>query len=194
MKIPPEFSTEERHASRWLERMAEGQASGLDALYALYHRPLLSFLLSIVQDSGAAEEILQDTFIRAFRSASRFDPQLGTPFSWLATIGKRQAIDWLRRQRCRPEIVGHQTEQPGGFADKSLLDDTTRLHNHIEHTWLREAMGGLAPGQREVIELAFFEGFTHVEIAEALNRPLGTVKSDLRRGLLELKKQVSGKP
>jgi RNA polymerase sigma-70 factor (ECF subfamily) len=137
--------------------------------------------------------MLQDTFIRAFRQASRFDPQLGTPFSWLATIGKRQAIDWLRRERRRPEILSAETEQPQEITDKSQLDERARLHDHVEGAWLREALGGLAPGQREVIELAFFEGFTHVEIADALNRPLGTVKSDLRRGLLQLKKQVTGK-
>lgn len=186
MKPPAEFTAEDRQAAGWIAAMATGEERGLTELYGLYHRPLLSFLVSILQDGGEAEEVLQDLFVRAYRAAARYDPALGTPFAWLATIGRRLAIDCLRKRRRRPALESNQREHPAVFADKHM--DDKEAYNGLDASWLRDQLGGLPQHQREALVLAFLRGHTHFEIAALLKRPLGTVKSDLRRGLMQLRK------
>ena len=188
MILPPDFTAEDRMAAGWILRMAEGEVADLDALYRLYHRPLLGLFGAILKDDFAAEEVLQDTFLRAFGQAGRFDPELGTPFTWLATIGKRMAIDRLRRRRTQPVIQAESMEQPEISGDNYSGDIHERAHRSLEAQWVRDCFSDLSEAQQEVIDLAFLQGYTHQEIAEMLKKPLGTVKSDLYRGLTQLRK------
>jgi RNA polymerase sigma-70 factor (ECF subfamily) len=192
MKVPAEFSPEDRLAAGFIRRMAEADTSGLKAIYGLYQRPLLGFIQRIVHEPGGAEEILQDVFVRAHEQAGRYDPEKGTPFVWLATIARRISIDWLRRYQRRPQFVSNQGEHSDGFADKDLSDDTFTLHEKLEARWVLDSIRGLPGDQGTVLELAFLGGYTHQEISGLLGKPLGTVKSDLRRGLIELRKVYLG--
>jgi RNA polymerase sigma-70 factor (ECF subfamily) len=186
------FTAEDERAAGWIRDMAAGEVNSLKQLYHLYQRPLLAMLQALLQERGAAEEILQDVFVRAYEQAGRFDPALGTPFVWLATIGRRMAIDWLRRRSRRPEFVTGPTEQPAELADTVGSNEDFTVHQHLEAGLVRQRLGALPEAQRRAVELAFLHGFTHHEIAERLRRPLGSVKSDLRRGLLRLRKIYLG--
>ena len=192
MNPPEEFSAEERIASDSIQKMATGDVDGLKKLYALYHRPLLTLILSIVGDSGGAEEVLQDVFVRAFNQAGRYEACLGAPFPWLATIARRMSIDWLRKKQRRPAFVALEREQPDSEGDKEFSVHEDHTHQNLEFHLVRERLDGLPEEQAEALRLAFLKGCSHREIARLLDRPLGTVKSDLRRGLMRLRKEYLG--
>jgi RNA polymerase sigma-70 factor (ECF subfamily) len=192
MKFPAEFSPEDRLAAGFILRMAKADSSGLKAIYGLYQRPLLGFIQRFVHESGGAEEILQDVFVRAYEQAGRYDPEKGTPFVWMATIARRIAIDWIRRHQRRPQFVPNLAEHSREFVDKEISDDTFTVHEKLEARWVLDSIRNLPGDQGKVLELAFLGGYTHQEIAESLGKPLGTIKSDLRRGLLQLKKVYLG--
>jgi RNA polymerase sigma-70 factor (ECF subfamily) len=192
MKFPAEFSPEDRLAAGFIVRMANADTSGLEAIYGLYQRPLLGFIQRIVHEPGGAEEILQDAFVRAHEQAGRYDPEKGTPFVWMATIARRIAIDWIRRHQRRPQFVANLAEHSHEFADKDLSDDKFTVHEKLDARWMLDSIRDLPGDQGKVLELAFRGGYTHQEIAGFLGKPLGTVKSDLRRGLLQLRKVYLG--
>jgi RNA polymerase sigma-70 factor (ECF subfamily) len=183
-----EFTREDTLVAALIKRMAGGEVGALDTLYHLYHGTFLRLFRSILQDDFEAEEVLQDMFVKLYRDAWRYDPRMGAPFSWIVTIGKRMAIDRLRRRKNRPELLYNQMEQDGDSADNKLGHDDNSIHNNVELDWIRESLQELPDSQREAIELAFFMGYTHHEISDMLAKPLGTIKSDLRRGMMELRK------
>ncbi|MGA1204939.1 MAG: RNA polymerase sigma factor [Opitutales bacterium] len=191
MKSKPTVTGEDRLAARWIVRMAEGEVEALNALYRLYHRPLLSIFNRILKDSQSAEEVLQDTYVRAFKKADRFNPEAGVAFAWLVTIGKRIAFDRLRRRRARPDM--ENWEQPEVIPDKELGRETEANLNDVEHSWIEAHLQLLPERQRQTLELAFFDGYTQHEISQLLDRPLGTVKSDLYRGLARLRETYLNK-
>lgn len=192
MNLPDDFSPEEQLAASYLRQAARKEVDGLTGLFRLYQRPLLAFILRIVRDSGAAEEILEDVFLRAYERADAYDPRLGTPFVWMATIARRFSIDRLRRLKCRPQLIQVQTEHPESVADKEWEHEEFGTSQKLEAQLALEELRRLPEARRRVIELAFLHGYTQKEIAEALGKPLGTIKSDLRRGLLELRKRYLG--
>ena len=185
MKSSVEKDEEDRQAVAWIHRMAEGDLSALDNLYRTFQPALLSFFHALLPDRLDAEEVLQDTFVRAFKNADRFNADLGSPFSWLATIGKRLCIDRLRSRR-RSNSVVISREQLSYREVPSFHEDGP--HDKLaDREWVQHMLASLPEAQRQAIRMAFFEGLTQAEIAESLQRPLGTVKSDLHRGLLALK-------
>lgn len=190
MKKVESVSSEDGLAAAWITRMAAGQPDALTALYRLYHRPLLTIFNGILRDREAAEEVLQDTFVKAFYKASSFDSRKATVFAWLVTIGRRLSIDRIRRRRIRP-FQGN-LEHPGNLADK--LDEGTNqnVHQKTEYSWLHESMEELPDRQQDLIQMAFIEGYTHHEIAELTGLPLGTVKSEIYRGLNKLRENHFG--
>jgi RNA polymerase sigma-70 factor (ECF subfamily) len=195
MRLPPEFTPEDRIAARLLRDLASGRQESLSDLYDLYQRPLMAFIYSIVKDSQATEEILQDAFLRTYEQAGRYDSRLGTPFTWMATISRRMAIDWLRKNRRQPVLLSTEGEHTREMLDKDGMGNAvhTEIHAQLDASLLRKRLEGLAPSQRMVIQLAFFEGYTHQEIAGELQMPLGTVKSHLRRALGSLRNLYPGK-
>lgn len=182
--------SEDDLAAGWINRIANGDPETLAALYRLYHRPLLSIYLGILGSREAAEEVLQDTFVRAFHKASAFDASRGTAFAWLVTIGRRLAIDRIRRERARPE--NKSLEQTVADHVQSDEQSGADIQQKIEYDWLAESMQLLTSSQRTIIEMAFFKGYTHIEIAEKLDLPIGTVKSHIYRGLDALRKAHLG--
>jgi RNA polymerase sigma-70 factor (ECF subfamily) len=162
----------------------------LDVLYQRYHRELYALAYSIVSDHQLAEDLIQETFVRVWRHAASYSPQAGSVRGWLFAILRHYAIDYLRKQRQRST----PREVPLGEIE---CDDRLALEDTWEEVWRREeraqlcrAMARLSEKQRMVIELAYFQGYTHVEIAAASGLPLGTVKSSMRLGLLALKREL----
>lgn len=183
-----QFTREDTLVATLIERMASGDVAALDTLYHLYHGTFLRLFSSILKDDFEAEEVLQDMFVKLYREAWRYDPKMGAPFSWVVTIGKRMAIDRLRRREKRMQLIGNQMEQDGEMADNDMDHAENPVHQSAELDWIRESLRGLPEPQRKAIELAYFQGFTQQEIADHLGKPLGTIKSELRRGMIQLRK------
>lgn len=171
--------------SRWLARVAAGDREALRQLYARYSRPLFSVAMRMLGDRGAAEERLQDAFVSIWRHAGNYDPQKSQPFTWAFTILRRSCIDYLRKQHRSVRVAGTIDENK---ALPSAETDSARESAERQETaaQLRSALAEISPPQRDALELALFSALTHPEIAERLGQPLGTVKSWIRRGLLDL--------
>jgi len=170
-------------------RMIDGDQNGLAALYDRHGRFVYSLALRIVRDQADAEDVTQDVFVQVWRQADRFDPARGSVVGWMLTITRARAIDVLRRRGTRPASVGD-------VAAFDTSDDTPGQDMQI--AWaqrtreVRTALDSLPLLQRLAVELAFFDGLTHAQIAEQLDVPLGTVKTRVRHGLLRLRDRLAG--
>lgn len=167
-------------------RLADHEEEALAELYHLYSRQIFSVAYKVLGSSEEAEEVLQDTFCRAWQHAAAYDPQKASPFGWLVLLGRRIAIDRLRKNRRKPQHQTIETEQNADLDDQYDGVDVGVLSRELNEALLRK-LRALSPNQRQCIELAFYQGFTQHEIAEQLNRPVGSVKSDIRRGLIRLR-------
>src|SRR5579862_288421 len=173
-----------------MERLLQRDASALEILYDRYGRPVYSLVLRIAQQPASAEEIVQDVFLQLWRSAGRFQVSRGPLEPWLFTMARNRALDFLRlkreKQRRREDsdsdLVPSAVVRPDPEGD---IDQSRRAEK------VRALLGSLPEAQRRAIEMAFFEGLTHSEIAAATGEPLGTVKSWIRGGLLRLKDSLA---
>lgn len=173
--------------------VAQGEARALEVLYDRYSSVVFSFAFRIVSDRELAEEVLQEAFFRAWQQGSNFSAGRGTFITWLLSITHNLAIDEIRRRRRRP--MKADSEDPGQVLDGQ--PDTGAGANVEEEVWLgalRDSMGQalaqLPQAQRQAIEMAYFQGLTQREIAEALGEPLGTIKTRMRLGLQKLKEAL----
>lgn len=165
-------------------RVVQRDESALAALYDRYSGMLSPVLNRILRDSQAAEEILQDIFYQLWRSATQFDASRGSLPGWLLVIGRNRAISRLRRHN--------------PASGEELLENTVVLPTNLESAIaqqqlvgkVRGAMDSLPKEQRAAVELAYFEGLTHSEIAERTGDPLGTVKTRLRSAVETLKRNL----
>ena len=178
--------TDDRLADRAaLERMARGDHEALAELYDRHARPVYSLALRILQDPGEAEDIVQEVFSQAWRQAGRYDAARGVVAAWLLTLARSRAIDRLRALRARPEHAADD-RQVVTVVDPASLPDLQMLSAE-QVGRVRTALDALPVLQRVAIELAYYEGLTHVEIAERLEQPLGTVKTRIRLALGKLR-------
>ena len=173
-----------------LERMARGDHEALAELYDRHSRLVYSLALRIIRDQGEAEDIVQEVFSQAWRQASRYEARRGNVIAWLLNLTRSRAIDRLRGRQSRPETAS-ESLLAIDIPDLTLpVDEQLSLEGRASR--VRAAMKELSVLQRVAIELAFYEGLTHVEIAERLELPLGTVKTRIRQGLLKLKDRLAG--
>lgn len=170
-----------------LNAIANGAVWAMESLYQRYSRILYSLAYRLVADHQVAEDLLQDAFLAIWRRSTSYSPQTGAARSWLISILHHRAIDHLRRVRRRSTLQ----EAP---LEEIALDETTAFPDVWEDVWrsvkssqVRAALMKIPAEQRLVIELAYFQGWTHTEIAEGVQIPLGTVKARLRLGLIHLK-------
>ncbi len=180
------FGGEDRGAdAAVLQRLAAGDPGALAELYDRHARGVYSLALRVLQDGSEAEDVVQEVFSQAWRQATRYDAARAAVGAWLLNLARSRAIDRLRARRARPEApvdteVMAAVAGPGVAADEHVIsDERARL--------VRQALDALPVLQRVAVELAFYEGLTHVEIAERLEQPLGTVKTRIRMGLLRLR-------
>lgn len=166
-----------------LQAIARQDADALVALFDRYNRLAFGLAYRILGDAFVAEEVVQDAFMSIWRNAASYDLSRGTVRTWLLTIVRNRAIDQLRGRFGRSQNdVDLDTVAPLLAAP----DEWDDLLSEIQASAVRAALRALPEEQRIAIELAYFEGLTHVEIAERLGIPLGTVKSRLRLGLQKL--------
>jgi len=159
-------------------------------LYDRHARPIYSLALRILGDATEAEDIVQEVFSQAWKQAARYNASRGAVGAWLLTLTRSRAIDRLRAKRARPgdvsdERVADQLVDAGPPADLLVLSSEQVAR-------VRAALDELPLLQRAAIELAYYEGLTHAEIADRLEQPLGTVKTRIRLAMLKLRDVLAG--
>jgi RNA polymerase sigma-70 factor (ECF subfamily) len=175
--------------------LAAGEVEGLGALYDRHARIVFALLVRITGDRDAAEEILQEVFLRAWQHAHAFDDSRGTVRSWLYGIGHNLALNELRRRRRRPQLQPRpaSADPDGDEYDGYVAADSDPAVDAwcaVRDAELAHALDQLPPNQRAVL-LLYGEGFSQSEIAAKLGEPLGTVKSRMRRALGHLRETLS---
>jgi RNA polymerase sigma-70 factor, ECF subfamily len=164
---------------RLIARIRVGEPGAMSELYDRYSSVVYGVALRVLQDAAAAEDVLQDIFLQLWRKPDAFDSSRGSLVAWLAVIARHRAIDRLRQRR--PETDIEEVVIAGG----SDLRDETERSLVIEK--VRAVLGEMNPDQRKALELAYFQGLTHSEIAEKTGEPLGTIKTRIRSGLQALR-------
>jgi RNA polymerase sigma-70 factor (ECF subfamily) len=174
-----------------LQAVARRDEAAFAALYDRMSRPIFSMILRIVRGRAEAEEILQEAFWQIWESAPSFQAELGSPFCWMVTIARRKAIDRLRANSRQVQRIAEAQalRVEDEYARPVVLDE---LAAGERSATVKAALARLGPDERRAIVLAFFDGLTHEEIAQALRAPVGTVKARIRRGLLKLKPSLAG--
>ena len=190
----PSSESEIREEIALLAAIGDGGREAFRDLYGRYSAPLFSLALRFVGDTGTAEEVLQDSFLKIWRHAGSYDAQKSRPFTWAVTILRRTAIDRLRQQKRTPAALPLPADDlvPAELALGETARRTTEAHEMA--TRVREVLATLASPQRDALELALFSTLTHAEIATRLAQPPGSVKTWIRRGLQELRHTLSSSP
>lgn len=170
--------------ARMLERVRARDQSAMAELFDRYARMVYSVAFRVVKDATQAEDIVQDVFFQLWQNPSAFATGRGSLGAWLAVVVRNRSIDALRRRR------------PSDPVDEVVLPATTNVASEVErHTMVervRVVLSGLPAEQRQSVELAFFEGLTHAEIAAQTGDPLGTVKTRIRTALISVRKAFEG--
>ncbi len=164
-------------------RLVSADSSILEYLYDNYSAALYGVIVRICQDRTVAEDILQDSFTKIWLNRGRYDASQATVFTWMLTIARRSAIDYIRSRDFKERQMNQSLED---FVDTDVLGSTQAVP--LEATELPKLLISLPSEQKQVIDLMYFKGYTQSEIAEKLNTPIGTVKSRLRLGLNALRK------
>jgi RNA polymerase sigma-70 factor (ECF subfamily) len=182
--VRPEGATD-LQVSDWslLDRVSQKEEVALSALYDRYSGLVFSEAKRILQDTGAAEEILQDLFYQVWETAERFDSQRGSLAGWLLVAARNRALSELRRKSGKAEEldengVTFRVDVESHAAQRILLDK------------VRALMGSLPQGQRAALECAYFEGMSHAEIARKTGQPSGTVKTRILSAMETLKQAL----
>jgi RNA polymerase sigma-70 factor (ECF subfamily) len=173
------------------QRIAHGDESALGELYDQLGGLLFSLARRITGNDREAEEIVQDVFVSAWRNARAFDIRRSSPATWLTTMTRNKAIDRLRATRRRLPAAPPDTEfLPEAVDPAATPAQVAQANERAERIagWMSE----LPPNQRQAVELAFFDGLTHPEIATRLDETIGTVKSRIRLGLERLRQKMKG--
>jgi RNA polymerase sigma-70 factor, ECF subfamily len=166
--------------STLLQRVREGNQSAMAEIFDRYGRAVYSVALRILKDTGHAEDVMQEIFFQVWRNSDSFVQGRGSLGAWLVVVARNRSIDLLRRRK------------PTDSVDDVVLPSRCNLASEAEHNALLEkvqkVMKELPAEQQRPMELAFFEGLSHSEIAERTGDPLGTVKTRIRLGLMTLRK------
>jgi RNA polymerase sigma-70 factor (ECF subfamily) len=167
-----------------LKRSGRGDEAAFAQLYDATAARAYGLAVRVVRDPSQAEEVTQEAFLEIWRTASRFDAGRGSAVSWVLTLVHRKAVDRVRSAEAstRRDTSYHQGSQP-------VEHDSTAeaAHASMEARRVRQAMDSLTEVQRKALELAYFKGYTHTEVAKMLDLPVGTAKTRIRDGLIRLR-------
>ena len=165
-----------------LERVKANDQSAMTDLFDRYGGLVYSVALRVLNDSAQAEDLMQDVFFQLWKKPDSFVQGRGSLGAWLAVVARNRAVDVLRRRK------------PSDSVDDVVLASSINLASEVEHTRMMEKvraiLQGLPQEQKKSLEMAFFDGLTHAEIAEKTGDPLGTVKTRIRTALISLRKAV----
>lgn len=172
-----------------IAQIAAGDQTALAQFYELTNRLAFGLILRILGDRSTAEEVLLDVYTQVWRQAGNYRRERGTPLAWLTTIARTRALDRLRagRQEMQRKESLDAVAEVCSFAANPEESAVSHEHQRL----VREALVALTFEQRQVLELAYFSGMSHSEIAAHLGQPLGTVKTRTRLGMLKLKEMLA---
>jgi RNA polymerase sigma-70 factor (ECF subfamily) len=165
-----------------LSAIRSGNTDAMAMLYDRYSSIVYAVALRVLCDTAAAEDVMQEVFMRLWRSPETFDSSRGSLGPWLAVIARNRAIDGLRKRHPETDI-----EDVVVSVEPDLAGEAERARAMEK---VRGALGAMPPAQRSALEMAYFEGLTHTEIAAKTGEPLGTIKTRIRAGLVALRKAV----
>lgn len=170
-----------------LKLSARGDREAFARLYDATAPRLHGLVVRVVRDRNQGEEVTQEVFLEIWRTASRFDPDRGSALSWLMTIAHRKAVD-----RVRSAEASSRRETTYHHQNHTVEHDSTAdaAHASLEARRVRAALENLTDIQREAIQLAYFGGYTHTEVAALLDLPVGTAKTRIRDGLIRLRDAI----
>lgn len=158
-----------------------GDRGVMEYLYDHYSGALYGVCLKVVQDETAAQDVLQDAFIKIWKKGAQYDPSKGRLFTWMLNIVRNTSIDYLRSKAVKYEINGDERVS-------HIIETNSSQELSTDAIGLRKHMKQLRKEEREILELAYFGGYTQDEISKELEIPLGTVKTRARRALNDLRK------
>jgi len=163
-----------------LARVQRGDEQAMAMLFDRYSKIVYSVALRVLRDAASAEDILQEIFMQVWRNPGSFVAARGSLGGWLAVVSRNRSIDALRRKKPTEQVEEMQLASPGNLADEA--------ERNLMMERARGVISHLPAEQRKTLEMAFFDGLTHSEIAEMTGDPLGTVKTRIRSALLTLRK------
>jgi len=166
-------------------RIAKGDQEAVRALFDLTSSTVNALAIRILRNREDAEEIVLEVYTKVWRTADRFDPSRGSPMAWLITMARSAAVD---RLRSRARVAAEKFDERPDVQVAASSQDRWQS----ERIGLQRAIAEIPAEQRTALELAFFEGLTHLEVAEQLRVPLGTVKTRIRLGLARIRKSMEG--
>jgi RNA polymerase sigma-70 factor, ECF subfamily len=179
----------EESQTELLRRIAAQDRDALTEFYDQTARPLFSMACRMLGNVPDAEEVIQDVFVQIWTKAAKFDAEKGQPFHWVLALTRNRCIDGLRARQRRSRVLD---DMNGGRALDQAVEpaplNAPLMENDI--AVIQSVVNNLPKDQRQAIEMAFFGGLTHQEIAESLNEPLGTIKARIRRGMLKLREAL----
>jgi RNA polymerase sigma-70 factor, ECF subfamily len=192
MQIKPEDTNPVLNEERLLvAKVQSGDFEALELLYERYSRQAFGLALKILNATEAAEDAVQDAFLRFWKQPGSFDPARGRFATWLMSVVHNLCIDQIRRRRSTVVSLDREESQE---QVANVIDDSTPVEEEVwlgmQRNIIQSVLSRLPAEQRAVIELAYFKGMTHQEIAEQTGQPLGTIKSRIRHGLLKLRDLV----
>lgn len=170
-----------------LVRALKGQETiAIQALYDMYSGALLGVISRIIQQPEVAEDLLQETFIKIWNSAESYDNSKGRLFTWMINVARNLSIDKLRSKDFRNTTKNQDIENNVDF-----IDSQKKITFNADTLGIRDMVTALKPEFKSVLDMVYFKGYTHVEAAEELNLPLGTVKTRIRMAIMELRKHFN---
>lgn len=167
----------------WLMRVGQGDRDAFESLYRATSSGLLGVCMRVLADRSESEDVLQDVYVSVWNKAAQFDVRRARATSWLGSIARNRAIDRLRAQ---PAFAHARIDDTDALAD-SGASPAERAEAATERVRLDDCIGQLEPRRQSLIRTAFFEGATYEELAHRCGSPLGSVKSWIRRGLMQLR-------
>ncbi|MDM7891864.1 ECF RNA polymerase sigma factor SigK [Curtobacterium caseinilyticum] len=170
-----------------LARVATGDQSAFAELYDALSGRVLGLVTRLLKDRAQSEEVTQEVFLEVWQQATRFDRSRGTAASWVLTMAHRRAVD-----RIRASQASHDRDTKIGIRDLEAGFDqvSESVEIRIEHERVSRALGRLTEFQRQAVQLAYYGGYSHSEMAERLGVPIGTVKTRLRDGMIRLRDEM----
>lgn len=171
--------------------IVKNQPEALGELYERYNRLVFGMAVNAVGDQALAEEITQDVFLRVWNKASTYQAEQGKVSSWIAGITRNRAIDVFRHRRNRAEMYSISWEEISLFDPPDSQNVELEIEAKHNKQRIQQALYQLPHEQREALALAYFRGYTHEEIAEALGQPLGTIKTRIRLGMEKLRQLLA---
>ncbi|MCU1287394.1 MAG: sigma-24, subfamily [Acidobacteriales bacterium] len=169
--------------STLVARIRAGDETAMAQVYDRYSQIVYSVALRVLADTGSAEDVMQEIFMQLWRNPQSFDGNRGSLGAWLAVVARHRAIDHLRKRKPETDI------------DDVIVSVECNLESETERNIflrkVRSLLGSMPPNQRKAMEMAFFEGLTHSEVAARMGEPLGTIKTRIRTGLIAMRKALT---